>query len=143
MKKIFIILSAFVFVVGCSKKISSGATNTNSSSNNNEKVGVANTSNNTPAVETKVAAPTAVNTNTEAGSQAAKTTKEPGQLSPEQKGQSTYSAKCGQCHGLKVTTDYTVDRWITVMQVMAVKARLSDEEKENVLAYVKLNAKKG
>jgi hypothetical protein len=57
-------------------------------------------------------------------------------------GQSTYNAKCGKCHGLKVTTDYTADRWISIMQVMAPKAHLDDTEKENVLAYVKANAKK-
>jgi len=62
--------------------------------------------------------------------------------SPEMLGQATYNAKCGKCHGLKVTTDYTAERWISVMQVMAPKARLDDTEKENVLAYVKANAKK-
>jgi mono/diheme cytochrome c family protein len=57
-------------------------------------------------------------------------------------GQSTYNAKCGKCHGLKVTTDFTADRWVSIMQVMASKAHLDDTEKENVLAYVKANAKK-
>jgi mono/diheme cytochrome c family protein len=56
-------------------------------------------------------------------------------------GQSTYNQKCGACHGLKIVSDYTVDRWISVMQVMAMKAHLSDTEKENVLAFVKANAK--
>jgi cytochrome c5 len=143
MKKLIVILVATIAIVGCSKKVLSGAGNATSSSSNNEKVGVANTSNNAPVVETKPVNPTVVNTNTEPGSQASKTTREPGQLSPEQQGQAIYSAKCGQCHGLKVTTDYTADRWITVMQVMAPKARLTDVEKENVLAYVKFNAKKG
>jgi cytochrome c553 len=143
MKKIIVIFVATIAIVGCSKKVLSGAGNTTSSSSNNEKIGVANTSNNTPVTETKPITPTVVNTNTEPGSQAAKTTREQGQLSPEQQGQATFSAKCGKCHGLKVTTDYTADRWITVMQVMATKANLSAVEKENVLAYVKLNAKKG
>ena len=57
-------------------------------------------------------------------------------------GQSTYNQKCGTCHPYKITTDYTVDRWISVMQVMAGKAHLRDIEKENVLAYVKANAKR-
>ena len=56
-------------------------------------------------------------------------------------GQATYNQKCGRCHPYKITTDYTVDRWISVMQVMAEKAHLTDIEKENVLAYVKANAK--
>ena len=45
-------------------------------------------------------------------------------------------------HAYKITFDYTVDRWISVMQVMAVKANLTDIEKENVLAYVTANAKR-
>lgn len=57
-------------------------------------------------------------------------------------GQATYNQKCNSCHPYKITSDYTVDRWISVMQVMAIKAHLSDIEKENVLAYVKANAKR-
>ena len=57
-------------------------------------------------------------------------------------GQAIFNAKCGRCHGLKVVSDYTVDRWISVMQVMAMKANLTETEKENVLAYVKANAKR-
>ncbi|MBP6430546.1 MAG: hypothetical protein KA319_02180 [Ferruginibacter sp.] len=140
MKRIAIILMASIVIASCNKKASPAVSNTGTSNTS----GVAATSSsNMPAAETKAATPEVVNTNTDAASTASKITKEPGQLSPEQQGQATYSAKCGKCHGLKVTTDYTVDRWITVMQVMAVKARLSDIEKENVLAYVKLNAKKG
>ena len=56
-------------------------------------------------------------------------------------GQAIYNQKCNRCHPYKITSDYTVDRWISVMQVMAEKAHLSDMEKENVLAYVKANAK--
>lgn len=142
MKKIVIIVVAAIMVASCNKKASPSASN-NGTGNTS---GVAATaSNNTPVTAEKAAtsATVAVNTNTNPESQASKTTREPGQLSPEQHGQATYSTKCGRCHGLKVTTDYTVDRWITVMQVMALKAKLSDEEKENVLAYVKANAKKG
>ena len=56
-------------------------------------------------------------------------------------GQATFNAKCNRCHAYKIPGNYTVDRWISVMQVMATKANLSDTEKENVLAYVKANAK--
>jgi mono/diheme cytochrome c family protein len=61
---------------------------------------------------------------------------------PEVLGQSTFNAKCSRCHGLKVTGDYTADRWVSIMQVMAGRAGLTDTEKENVLAYVKANSKK-
>lgn len=57
-------------------------------------------------------------------------------------GQAIFNQKCNRCHNYKIPGDYTVDRWISVMQVMAMKATLSEVEKENVLAYVKANAKK-
>lgn len=57
-------------------------------------------------------------------------------------GQTTYNAKCGRCHELKTTTDYTADRWVGIMDAMAPKAQLTDAEKGNVLTYVKANAKK-
>jgi mono/diheme cytochrome c family protein len=66
----------------------------------------------------------------------------PKTIAPEVAGQNTYNTKCGKCHGLKVASNYTADRWISIMQVMATKAQLTAEEKENVLAYVKANAKK-
>ncbi len=62
--------------------------------------------------------------------------------SPEMLGQSTFTAKCGRCHGLKNTADYTAERWVGIMESMAPKAHLDDTEKQNVLAYVKANAKK-
>ena len=57
-------------------------------------------------------------------------------------GQTVYTAKCGRCHGLKTTTDFTADRWVGIMKSMATKARLTDVEKANCLAYVQANAKK-
>ena len=59
-------------------------------------------------------------------------------------GQSTFNAKCGRCHQLKVTTNYTSDRWAAVMAVMsnASHANLSETERVNVLAYVQANSQK-
>ena len=57
-------------------------------------------------------------------------------------GQSIYNTKCGQCHGLKVTTDYTAAHWASVLAVMAPRANLTDAEREQVYAYVKANSKK-
>jgi mono/diheme cytochrome c family protein len=57
-------------------------------------------------------------------------------------GQSIYNAKCGRCHGLKVTTDFTAERWASIIAVMAPRANLTDAERENVYAYVKANSKK-
>ena len=59
------------------------------------------------------------------------------------KGQETYTAKCGRCHGLKNTADYTAKEWIGWLDKMAPKARLDETEKANVLAYVQFYAKSG
>ena len=57
-------------------------------------------------------------------------------------GQNIFNAKCGRCHGLKVTTDFTAERWASILAVMAPRANLTDAERESVYAYVKANAKK-
>ena len=143
MKKIFTIITLSVLVWGCAKKIAAPASS---------GIGVSNAG--TPAaapagsakLETK---PTTSATSANTPAPAYTTTgaaKVPVDASkataPEVLGQSTYNAKCGRCHGLKITTDYTADRWVSIMQVMASKANLTDVEKENVLAFVRVNAKK-
>jgi cytochrome c553 len=58
-------------------------------------------------------------------------------------GKQTYIANCGRCHSLKNTSDYTTDEWVPLVDKMAHKAKLSDSDKANVLAYVQANAKQG
>jgi mono/diheme cytochrome c family protein len=58
-------------------------------------------------------------------------------------GKQIYIANCGRCHGLKNTSDYTSDEWVPLVDKMAHKAKLSDSDKANVLAYVQANAKQG
>jgi cytochrome c5 len=135
MKKTFTILALSVLVWGCAKKstptASTGVPASNSGSVSNAPA--AKTEGNVTNTGT-----VAVTPSTPEGTRSpAETVK-----SPEMLGQSTYNAKCGRCHGLKVTTDYTADRWVSIMQVMASKAHLDETEKSNVLAYVKANAKK-
>ncbi len=57
-------------------------------------------------------------------------------------GKTTYEAKCGRCHALPATDAYTAEKWVPYVDAMAPKARLTDTEKANVLAYVQANAKK-
>ena len=57
-------------------------------------------------------------------------------------GQQIYTTKCGRCHGLKRAEDYTAERWVGIMQDMAVRARLDSVEKAHVLGYVQANAKR-
>ncbi len=143
MKKIIILVLIAATVASCAKKMA--PTTTQAPSSNNGSVILGNTtstpSSNQQKLETATTA-TSVATNADATPTGSKQGRGTGELSIEQKGQAIFNAKCGSCHGFKVTTDYTANRWITVMQVMAVKANLSDVEKENVLAYVKANAKK-
>jgi hypothetical protein len=57
-------------------------------------------------------------------------------------GKSIYIAKCQRCHGLKDPADYTANQWVPILDNMAKKAALTDDEKANVLAYVDANARK-
>ena len=56
-------------------------------------------------------------------------------------GMGTYNSKCGKCHGLKNTADYTKEQWIPIMGRMAIKAHLDTMEKANVIVYVQSHAK--
>jgi mono/diheme cytochrome c family protein len=138
MKRTFTVIALTALVWGCAKKSTPTASTGGTSSNSGSVVNVPATSAKSETVVTNTA-PVAAVPSTPAGT---RSPAEGAAKSPEMLGQATYNAKCGKCHGLKVTTDYTAERWISVMQVMAPKARLDDTEKENVLAYVKANAKK-
>ncbi|NOT92611.1 hypothetical protein [Ferruginibacter sp.] len=140
MKKTFTIVTLSILVWSCAKKVTPVASGSGVSSNSGSVVNAPATSANTETVPTANTTPLGTTPATPAGSRT--TPAEGSTKSPEMMGQSTYNAKCGKCHGLKVTTDYTAERWISIMQVMAQKARLDDTEKENVLSYVKANAKK-
>lgn len=58
-------------------------------------------------------------------------------------GEKIYVAKCGNCHDLVKPESRTADKWPGIIDWMAPKAKLTDTEKSNVLAYVKARAKKG
>ncbi len=140
MKRTFTVIALTVLVWGCAHKSTPTTSATGISSNSGSVVNTPST----PPVKTETVvtstAPVGSVPSTPAGTRTpveGSTTK-----SPEMLGQSTFNAKCSKCHGLKVTTDYTADRWISIMQVMAGKAQLDNTEKENVLAYVKANSKR-
>lgn len=140
MKKVFPIVALTLFFWSCShktipSKTETPAINTGMTSPVSDK---STTPTPTPSSATTVTAATSATT---AGTKTAERTAT-GTDAAAIAGQSTFNAKCGRCHGLKVVADYTADRWISIMQVMATKANLSDPEKQNVLAYVTTNAKK-
>ena len=51
-------------------------------------------------------------------------------------GEKVYNAKCGKCHDLKKPSEYNTKEWTSIMKSMAVKAKLNDVEKSDVMAYV-------
>lgn len=57
-------------------------------------------------------------------------------------GRIVFTNRCGRCHGLPETTIYSGKRWSTILELMAPKARLSKNEKQDVMAYVTAHAKK-
>lgn len=56
-------------------------------------------------------------------------------------GQQIELAKCGKCHDHKKAADYTAAEWEPIMDKMAINAKLSADEKAQVLSYVKFYAK--
>lgn len=57
-------------------------------------------------------------------------------------GKSIYEAKCNQCHGLPPADAFTVQKWTKVIDWMAPKAKLKNDEKAEVMAYVHAHARK-
>ena len=56
-------------------------------------------------------------------------------------GKNVFVTKCGKCHALKNTGDYTANQWDGILKAMAPKAKLSGDETRQVEAYIKANAK--
>jgi cytochrome c2 len=57
-------------------------------------------------------------------------------------GKTLFDTKCGRCHALKEPATFTPDKWVPIIDRMAVKAKLVEDEKKQVLAYVQYYAKK-
>jgi cytochrome c5 len=57
-------------------------------------------------------------------------------------GKLIFESKCGSCHALPRANAFTVSKWTGLVDWMAPKAKLSDDEKAQVLAYVHAHAKK-
>ena len=138
MKSILLPVALIVLILSCNKKMTPAKTEMPSNNSSAPVIMDKPSTDNATASSTTASVPGKVDPNS-----AVKTVERAGSADAAAiEGQSTFNAKCGRCHALKIASDYTVDRWISIMQVMATKAHLSDIEKENVLAYVKANAKK-
>ena len=142
MKKILPVLSIIVLVWGCAKKMTPARSETPTTNTGT----VASNNSSTP---TTTSNPNTANTGAVAGPSSptdtrAKVVAKPGSGNDAAAiaGQATFNAKCNRCHGLKITSDYTAERWASILVIMATRANLTETEKANVYAYVKENAKK-
>jgi cytochrome c5 len=57
-------------------------------------------------------------------------------------GHQIFDQNCGKCHRIYTPQEFKEKRWVRIIDEMAPKARLNDNEKQKVLAYVVANAKK-
>ena len=137
MKKIISGVIIIILVWGCAKKINP-ATSQTTSSNNQAVANNTHVDKTTETTTTTVILPPVENPGTN------NTKVEPVKIPDATAviaGQAIYNAKCVRCHELKITSNYTADRWTVILDIMAPKAYLTETEKANVYAYVKANAK--
>lgn len=52
------------------------------------------------------------------------------------KGRALYVANCSSCHALYLPEKFTKAEWIKSIDQMAPKAKITDQEKQLILAYV-------
>lgn len=139
MKKLLSVLTMAILVWGCAKKIAPAGTSNSGNSVMPAETNIGGKGNVNEGTSTTLQTP-AENTGTFGVKEA------PKERTPEEtatiNGQNIFNVKCGTCHGLKPTTDYTADRWASILAVMAPRANLSVDEREQVYAYVKANSKK-
>lgn len=152
MKKVFTIISVTILVWGCAKKIAPVKSETPTSNNN---ASVQDATKPVTTVSTTSTVSTSPSTTPTTGTPQPYDNKSPKPLSPidpktltpeeasRVTGQATFALKCNKCHPYRAASEYTDLRWVQIMQVMAIKANLTETEKTNVLAYVRANAKKG
>ena len=55
-------------------------------------------------------------------------------------GKTVYEAKCGRCHKLHEPNRGNMAQWTKWIDRMAPKAKLTDEEKQQVTDYISVNA---
>jgi cytochrome c5 len=56
-------------------------------------------------------------------------------------GKEVYEANCAKCHKLKDPRSHTPEEWVTWIDKMAPKAKITDEQKTQIYNYVSVNAK--
>ncbi len=151
MKKIFTIAILSILIWGCAKKMAPAKTNVPASNigsviSNNSETPIAVPNNTQPVSNTQPLRFQDLDSNNilVKNKPSLKNTTASPDVMAQIAGQTTYNAKCGRCHGLKVTTNYTADRWASILAVCAnsSRANLNDSERSNVQSYVSANSKK-
>lgn len=56
-------------------------------------------------------------------------------------GKSLYESNCNKCHGLHNPGKYNEQQWTKYLDWMAPKAKITDEQKATIFAYLSNNAK--
>jgi hypothetical protein len=125
MKKLVLLMLVSTIVFGCARKVVQTAP---SAIEPSDKAGTANK----PRIETPPSPPASENV-----------TDQPKKFDMTliNTGQKVFESSCGRCHELKPPANYTQERWVKLVDWMAPKAKLTDKEKEQCLAYVQYNAK--
>jgi cytochrome c5 len=54
-------------------------------------------------------------------------------------GETIFNNKCGKCHALPEPSRYSKERWVPIMNSMAKKSKLSDDDRDLVYNYVTMN----
>lgn len=53
-----------------------------------------------------------------------------------EQGKITFNNSCAKCHDLPEPTDYNASDWVGIMNAMAPKAKLSEDQHESVYDYI-------
>lgn len=59
----------------------------------------------------------------------------------DSEGKAIFREKCAKCHGYMLPETRTAEKWPNILDRMAKKAKLTDEQKEAVVAFVTAHAK--
>lgn len=61
--------------------------------------------------------------------------------SEEETGKNVFTAKCGKCHALKNVASFSFNQWEGILKTMVPRAKLTADEENQVVAYIKANSK--
>lgn len=65
----------------------------------------------------------------------------PQKVSDEETGKVVFNTKCSKCHAPKNVSSYTFTKWEGILKTMIPNAKLSGDEENQLVAYIKANSK--